>query len=120
MTPSLYAREERLLLTDQTLLTKTPYTHGLPASRWSTTKVGPRPQSLFPSSVSLWVGICIAGPAPQIQPCEVRGEKNALNRTSPIPLVRLPYSDNGGSLITGRIVRVMTFQSGLMAIGMTG
>jgi hypothetical protein len=52
----------------------------------------------------------MAGPKPQIQPREVRGDRNVLNSISPMPFMRLPSGDSGGSLMTGTIVRVITDQ----------
>src|SRR5436190_22795440 len=102
------------------LFTSTPYTHGLPCSRCSTTNEGPRPQFLLPNSALLFVGSCRTGPTPHIQCPGLAGDRNAVKTTSPIPfLLSIPFPSDGFH-ITGRIVRVMMFHSLLIEIGITG
>src|SRR5262245_10469330 len=102
------------------LLTRTPYTQGSPWSRCSTTNDGPRPQFLLPSSELLLVGICTTGPAPQIRCPGFAGDRNAVNTMSPMPSLLGTSGPSDGFQITGRIVRVMMFQSLLTSIGITG
>src|SRR5262245_18977783 len=102
------------------LFASTPYTHGLPWSRWSTTNDGPSPQFLFPSSALVFVGSWTTGPAPQIHLPGLTGDRNAVNTVSPRPSVRSSPGKSGGMEISGRIVRVMTFHSSFTEIGITG
>ena len=63
MSPLLYDGAMLLLdPSDHTLLTSTPYTHGLPFSRCSTTNDGPRPQLSLPSLPLLCVGAWAIAP----------------------------------------------------------
>src|SRR5262245_40207433 len=88
MNPVLYEPPCLSLDSDQMLFTTAPYTHGSPLSRCTTTTDGPRPQFLLPSSALLLVGICTAGPTPQMNLPGLAGERNAVKVVSPMPLVR--------------------------------
>ena len=59
------------------------------------------------------VGSCSTGPAPQIRPLGSAGDRKAVKTMSPMPLVRSSPGNIAGCEITGRMVRVMMFQSGL-------
>jgi hypothetical protein len=48
------------------------------------------------------------------------GDRNAVNVVSPMPVVDGSFGPSDGFQITGRMVRVMTFQSLLTSIGITG
>ena len=71
--------------------------------------------------MSLIVGIWMTGPTPQSQPLVgFFGDRNAENVVGPVPNGTVCAGCSDGCQISGRIVRVMTFQSSLMWIGMTG
>src|SRR5271170_6602949 len=102
------------------LLTRNPYTHGLPCSSFSTTNVGPSPQRSEPSLVLVVVGICAIGPTPQIVPSAFDGEKKAENCVPPMPSVLPSPGASPGCQMTGTIVRVIRFQSLFNSNGTTG
>src|SRR5215471_4077237 len=86
----------------------------------NSTADGPRPQFLLPSSALLLVGACTIGPRPQIHSPGLAGERNAVNCRSPMPLLEPMSGPSAGIQMTGRIVRVMMFQSLSTEIGTTG
>ena len=75
---------------------------------------------MLPSSALLFVGNWRTGPAPQIQLPGLAGDTNAVNVVSPMPVVAPSPGPSDGFQITGRIVRVITFQSSFTEIGITG
>ena len=76
--------------------------------------VGPPPQTLEPRLALLMVGIWTTGPRPQSQPSVgFFGDRNAEKTVGPVPTGTLGSGERSGFQITGRMVRVMTFQSAL-------
>src|SRR4051812_13251290 len=91
---------------DQTLLTRTPRTHG----PWivSATKVGPAAYLPDVRFLPVPVGKTKVGPIPQIMPfVGCLGEKKKLGLTSPRPNSRFPVSVRGGWEMMGVIQRVI-------------
>ena len=83
--------------------------------------VGPPPQTLEPRVALLIVGICTTGPNAHSQPLTgLLGDRNAENVVGPAPKGTVFAGCSDGCQISGRIVRVMMFQSSVMWIGMTG
>ena len=69
----------------------------------------------------LTVGIWTTGPRPQSQPSVgFFGDRNAEKTVGPVPTGTLGSGERSGFQTTGRMVRVMTFQSSLTWIGITG
>ena len=63
----------------------------------------------------------LTGPTPHSQPLTgLAGERKAENMVGPVPNGTVCAGWNGGCQTSGKIVRVMTFQSSLMWIGITG
>jgi hypothetical protein len=81
---------------------------------------GPKPQLSLPSFALLRVGAWVIAPTPQIQLPGFAGERNAVNCRSLIPLTLLSFGLRAGSQTTGKMVRVIMFQSSFTEIGMTG
>src|SRR3954451_5636771 len=81
----------------------------------------PPPQTFDPRVELLALGICTTGPTPQSHPLTgLLGERNAENVVGPVPNGTVCIGCSDGCQISGRMVRVMTFQSSLMWIGITG
>ena len=71
--------------------------------------------------MSLMVEIWMTGPMPHSQPSTgLLGERNAENVVGPVPNGTVCAGWNDGCQTSGRIVRVITFQSSLICIGITG
>src|SRR3954468_9334586 len=81
----------------------------------------PPPHTLEPRVELLAVGICTTGPTPHSQPLTgFLGERNAENVVGPVPNGTVWIGCSDGCQISGRMVRVMMFQSAFTWIGITG
>src|SRR5690348_12829151 len=105
---------------ENTVFTSSPYTQGC-AIRTATT-AGPSPQTLEPRFLFVMVGSSAIVPMPQVQPSmSWVGERKAENVVGPSPkggTVAAGWND--GLQTSGSMVRVITFQSWLIWIGITG
>ena len=85
------------------------------------TTEGPAPHLSEPSASSVAVGNNNTGPTPQVSFPESTGEKKPVKVVSPKPLMRpLPPVRASGCDTSGRIVRVIRFQSSFNVMGQTG
>jgi len=99
------------------LFARTPSTHG--PCIVSSTADGPSPQVSVEPTLDEVAGNVSAGPMPQISAPGFAGDRNAVKLTLPSPKLVSPLVKLGCHT-SGKIVRVMTFQSFETWSGMTG